>query len=46
MLDKASSGFAYAMNRMPGHPLIASIKFQMSVRSELAQISVDLLSYR
>ncbi len=42
-LDKISSGLAYAISRLSGQPLVASIKFQTSVRSELAKLGVDML---
>ncbi len=42
-LDKLSSGLAYAISRLSGQPLVASIKFQTSVRSELAKLGVEML---
>jgi len=42
-LDKISSGLAYAISRLSGQRLVASIKFQTSVRSELAKLGVEML---
>lgn len=42
-LDKVSSGLAYAMSRLRGQKIVASVKFEVSVRSELAKIGVELL---
>jgi len=42
-LDKVSSGLAYAMSRLGGQKIVASVKFEVSVRSELAKIGVELL---
>lgn len=42
-LDKLSSGLAYAISRLSGQKLVASIKFQTSVRSELAKLGVEML---
>lgn len=42
-LDKFSSGLAYASSRLLGHKIVANIKFQESVRSELAKVGVELL---
>ncbi len=42
-LDKVSSGLAYAASRMQDQKLVATVKFQTSVRSELAKIGVELL---
>ncbi|MBF0210324.1 MAG: PhoH family protein [Desulfamplus sp.] len=42
-LDKLSSGLAYAISRLSGQRLVASIKFQTSVRSELAKLGVEML---
>ncbi len=42
-LDKVSSGLAYAMSRLGGQQIVASVKFEVSVRSELAKIGVELL---
>ncbi len=42
-LDRLSSGLAYASGRLAGQSLVASIRFQTSVRSDLAKIGVELL---
>ncbi|MFO7752576.1 MAG: PhoH family protein [Desulfobacteraceae bacterium] len=42
-LDKVSSGLAYAISRLGGQKIVASVKFEVSVRSELAKIGVELL---
>jgi len=42
-LDKSSSGLAYAYSRLMGQKIVANIKFQESVRSELAKLGVDML---
>lgn len=42
-LDKLSSGLAYAAGRLAGQSLVASIRFQTSVRSELAKLGVEML---
>ncbi len=42
-LDRMSSGLAYAASRLSDQKLVALIKFQTSVRSELAKIGVELL---
>ncbi|MBF0230341.1 MAG: PhoH family protein [Desulfamplus sp.] len=42
-LDKLSSGLAYAISKLSGQSLVASIKFQTSVRSELAKLGVEML---
>ncbi|MBF0234867.1 MAG: PhoH family protein [Desulfamplus sp.] len=42
-LDRLSSGLAYAISRLSGQKLVASIKFQTSVRSELAKLGVEML---
>jgi len=42
-LDRLSSGLAYATGRLANQKLVASVKFQTSVRSDLAKIGVELL---
>ncbi|MBF0377638.1 MAG: PhoH family protein [Desulfamplus sp.] len=42
-LDKLSSGLAYAISKLSGQSLVASVKFQTSVRSELAKLGVEML---
>ncbi|MBF0573125.1 MAG: PhoH family protein [Desulfamplus sp.] len=42
-LDKLSSGLAYAISKLSGQSVVASIKFQTSVRSELAKLGVEML---
>lgn len=42
-LDKISSGLAYAASRLSDQKLVATIRFQKSVRSQLAKIGVELL---
>lgn len=42
-LDKHSSGLAYASSRLLGQKIVATVKFQESVRSELAKVGVELL---
>lgn len=42
-LDRLSSGLAYASGRLAGQSLVASVRFQTSVRSDLAKIGVELL---
>lgn len=42
-LDKLSSGLAYAISRLSGQKLVASVKFETSVRSELAKLGVEML---
>ena len=42
-LDRMSSGLAYAISRLGGQKIVASVKFEVSVRSELAKIGVELL---
>ena len=42
-LDKSSSGLAYASSRLLGQPIVACVKFQDSVRSELARLGVEML---
>jgi PhoH-like ATPase len=42
-LDKSSSGLAYAASRLTGQKIVATVKFQESVRSELAKLGVEML---
>ncbi|OGR27895.1 MAG: hypothetical protein A2277_21550 [Desulfobacterales bacterium RIFOXYA12_FULL_46_15] len=42
-LDKLSSGLAYASGRLAGQNLVATVRFETSVRSDLAKIGVEML---
>jgi len=42
-LDRISSGLAYASSRLADQRLVATVRFQKSVRSELSKIGVELL---
>ncbi len=42
-LDKRSSGLAYAASRLINQKIVAAVKFQDSVRSELAKMGVEML---
>ena len=42
-LDRISSGLAYACGRLQDQPIVASVKFKTSVRSQLAKMGVELL---
>jgi predicted ribonuclease YlaK len=42
-LDKLSNWLAYATGRLANQKLVVSVKFQTSVRSDLAKIGFELL---